>query len=203
MRPGLVGSAVICFVISGSPGTASASVAPVELVRAHNATHQTTAGATWVGEPDPGAAIGELRRSSGLTWDQLARLFGVDRRSLHFWASGKRMAPANEERLQRLLAVMRKIDRGSASANRAALLGALPDGALPYDHLVRGAYEFVAKQLGAGEAGRASPTPLSREAHRTRAPRAPSELVDALHDRVHPASGRLLATRPIHVHRKK
>ena len=34
-------------------------------------------------------AVSELRRISGLTWEQLAWLFGVSRRSVHFWASGK------------------------------------------------------------------------------------------------------------------
>ena len=89
-------------------------------------------------ECEAGAVIGELRRLSGLTWDQLARLFGVSRRSVHFWASGKPMAPSNEEHLRRLLAVVRKVDRGSARANRAILLGADEDGISLFDLLAAG-----------------------------------------------------------------
>ena len=33
--------------------------------------------------------IAELRSLSGLTWEQTARLLGVTRRSVHFWASGE------------------------------------------------------------------------------------------------------------------
>ena len=79
---------------------------------------RSSGGQTTAGAPVPlvaapaGAVIGELRRLSGLTWDQLARLLGVSRRSVHFWASGKPMAQSNEEHLRRLLAVVRKVDRG-------------------------------------------------------------------------------------------
>ena len=36
---------------------------------------------------------------SGLTWDQLRRLFGVSRRALHMWAGGAQMNSRNQERL--------------------------------------------------------------------------------------------------------
>ncbi len=149
----------------------------------------------------PGAAIGELRRLSGFTWEQLARVFDVSRRSLHFWASGKPMASSNEEHLHNLLAVMRKIDRGSASANRAALLSAREDGSIPFDLLVGGRYERVVSLLGHGQTRPAGPSPLSEQARAARAPRPPDELVDALHDRIHATSGRLLAAKSMPVPR--
>jgi DNA-binding transcriptional regulator YiaG len=162
----------------------------------------TTAGAAVVVAEPAGAAIGELRRLSGFTWDQLARIFNVSRRSLHFWASGKPMAPSNEEHLQRLLSVVRKIDRGSASANRAALLGVREDGSLPFDLLAAGDYERVLSQLGQGKARRAAPPKLSEEeARAARAPRPPEELVGALQDRIHPTS--LRAAKAIAVSRRK
>jgi DNA-binding transcriptional regulator YiaG len=163
----------------------------------------TTAGAAVVVAEPAGAAIGELRRLSGFTWDQLARIFNVSRRSLHFWASGKPMAPSNEEHLQRLLSVVRKIDRGSASANRAALLGVREDGSLPFDLLAAGDYERVLSQLGQGKARRAAPPKLSEEARAARAPRPPEELVGALQNRIHPTSGRLRAAKAIAVSRRK
>ncbi|WP_419950972.1 helix-turn-helix domain-containing protein [Candidatus Palauibacter sp.] len=70
------------------------------------------------------AAVSELRRISGLTWEQLAELFGVSRRSVHCWASGKPLNAANHERLMRVLDVVRDADRGTAHSTRAALLEA-------------------------------------------------------------------------------
>jgi DNA-binding transcriptional regulator YiaG len=61
-------------------------------------------------------SINELRRLSGLTWEQLTRLFGVSRRSLHFWASGQPLSRAKEEQLNRLLGAIQFIDRGNASS---------------------------------------------------------------------------------------
>ncbi|HEY5958499.1 MAG TPA: hypothetical protein VIV60_18180 [Polyangiaceae bacterium] len=160
---------------------------------------QTTAGAPVTPAEPAGAAIGELRRLSGLTWDQLARIFGVSRRSLHFWASGKPMAPSNEEHLQRVLAVVRKIDRGSASANRAALLAGRKDGLLPFDLLIAKDYERVTSLLGEGDARRVPPRKLSKEPHRVRAPRAPEELVGALQDRIHRDSGAFRAAKSVRI----
>ena len=138
----------------------------------------------------PELRCAELRRLSGFTWEQLARLFKVSRRSLHFWASGKAMTPMNEEHLQRLLAAVRKVDRGSASANRAVLLVARNDGTLPFDLLAEGQYERVVSLLHSGEAfARPRPPQLSGEAKAARAPRRPEELVDALQDRVHRERG--------------
>jgi hypothetical protein len=146
-----------------------------------------------------GAAIAELRRLTGFTWDQLARLFKVSRHSVHFWASGKPMNHSNEEHLQRLLAVVRKIDRGSASTNRTALLAVHEDGSSPFDLLAAEQYERVVALLGPGEARRIQTPKLSPEAMASRAPPPPEVLVEALQDRIHPASGRLLAVKPVRV----
>jgi DNA-binding transcriptional regulator YiaG len=191
-------------MLEGRGGTSTACATTQDLVWwSQRSMEQTTAGAVVSSAQPPGAAIGELRRLSGLTWDQLARMFGVSRRSLHFWASGKPMAPINEEHLQRVLAVVRKIDRGAASANRSALLGVGEDGSIPFDLLVARQYERVLSLLGPGDARRVSSPKLSEEARAARAPRPPAELVGALQDRIHPTSGRLLAAKPIAIPRRK
>jgi len=166
---------------------------------AQRSMEQTTAGAAVVAAEPAGAAIAELRRLSGFTWDQLARVFNVSRRALHFWASGKPMAPSNEEHLQRLISVVRKIDRGSASANRAALLGVREDGRLPLDLLAAGDYERVLSLLGLGEARRISPPSPSDEARAAQAPRSPEELVGALQDRIHREAGTARAAKSVRV----
>ncbi len=121
---------------------------------------ENTAGKAFVPAPtelpeaSPIAAISEVRRLSGLTWEQLAQLFGVSRRALHFWASGKPLSAQNAEHLQRLLAVLQRVDRGSASANRAALLAPIK-GVHPFDLLARHDYEDAVQLVGA------SPTPCT------------------------------------------
>ena len=94
--------------------------------------------------------INELRKTSGLTWEQVAKLFNVSRRSIHFWASGQPLASDNEEKLNRLLGVIRYIDRGSASLNRKLLLNPNADGELPLDQLISGEYDKVKENLGRG-----------------------------------------------------
>jgi transcriptional regulator with XRE-family HTH domain len=149
---------------------------------------QTSAGRTQTEEKEEqstSSAIMELRRLSGLTWEQLAKLFDVARRSLHFWASGKPVNAPNEERLRRVLAVVRKADRGFASKNRALLLED-HEGVVPLDLLARGEYDKFIDLVGVG-AGRRElkPPPLSPEAREARKPQPPEELIGALQDRAH------------------
>jgi DNA-binding transcriptional regulator YiaG len=135
------------------------------------------------------AAIGELRRLTGLTWDQLARLLGVSRRTLHFWASGKAMLPANEEHIQRVLSVMRQMDRGTASLNRKVLLEAASRGVLAFDLLAHRRYSDAAIVLGRGSGNRVSVPPLSPEAIAARRPMPPQQFVEAPEAFVHTQTG--------------
>lgn len=167
---------------------------------------QTSAGRTQLEDAEEAqstsSAIMELRRLSGLTWEQLATLFGVARRSLHFWASGKPVNAPNEERLRRVLAVIRKADRGFAANNRAMLLEDR-EGVVPFDLLERGEYETFIELVGAGPGRRElKRTPLAPEAWEARKPQAPEELVGALQDRVHIEEGKLISSTPIR-HRRQ
>ncbi len=85
------------------------------------------------------AAVLEVRRISGLTWEQLASLFAVDRRSVHLWASGRPMSAANAERLNRILALLRRADRGTPSATKAWLHSPTSDGSCPSTCFEKGA----------------------------------------------------------------
>ena len=76
-----------------------------------------------------------LRKESGLTWDQLARLFGVSRRAVHLWASGGRMNAANQELLTTLLIAVRALAGSSPDERRAELLAPQPDGRSKFDEL--------------------------------------------------------------------
>lgn len=162
-------------------------------------------------EPEPGAfaeadheasqrAVSELRRLSGLTWEQLAELFGVSRRSLHFWASGKPLSANHERRLLAVLDVVRFADRGNARANRMALVEP-HEGATAFSHLLAGDFDAARTLLGKGAARRATPrVALSPEASAERAPLPPDLLVEALHDPVHRESGRARGARAVRRH---
>lgn len=152
----------------------------------------------------PNAAITELRRRSGLTWDQLARLFGVSRRSIHFWASGKALNAANEERLGRMLAVVRYVDRGTAQATRAALITTQNDGVIPFDLLAKDAFDEVTERLGSGPQ-RSMPAlvPLSAAARAARMPPPPDERVGALNNSVHREVGKSRVVKTVKVKSKR
>ena len=140
---------------------------------------------------DSQKAINELRKTSGLTWEQVAKLFNVSRRSIHFWASGQPLASDNEEKLNRLLGVIRYIDRGSASLNRKLLLKPNADGELPLDQLISGEYDKVRENLGRGNPPkRPQLRPLSEEESELRRPLPPEILIDALQDSIHHDVGR-------------
>jgi hypothetical protein len=72
--------------------------------------------------------VRELHRRSGLTWEQLARLFRADRRTIHLWASGRPMRAAQIDRLSKLAEAVLRFDRGSSTATRDFLLTAKIDG---------------------------------------------------------------------------
>jgi transcriptional regulator with XRE-family HTH domain len=157
--------------------------------------------------PDPeegtktSSAILELRRLSGLTWEQLATLFDVTRRTLHFWASGKPVNGPNEERLRRVLAAVRTTDRGTAAGNRALLLQER-GGTVPFDLLARGEYGAFVRLVAAGSGRHGTkPTPLSRDAREARKPAPPDRLVGALQDRVHARAGKARPGRAVKVKR--
>jgi DNA-binding transcriptional regulator YiaG len=151
---------------------------------------QTSSGIGTIETPS-GDAIAELRRLSGLSWDQLARVFGVTRRALHFWASGKTMTPSNEEHLQRVLAAVRAVDRGSSSANRTSLLTVHEDGLTAADLLASREYERAISVIGRGSGAppRLAGRPSSASTRAAREPTRPEELADALDERIHKEKG--------------
>ncbi len=162
---------------------------------------QTNSGLTLesAGAAQP-ATIVELHQRSGLTWEELAGLFGVSRRSVHFWASGKPMNSSNEEVLNQLLHVVRTIDRGGSAATRSALMSIHTDGTTPFDILIEGRYREVMLRLGQGsDRGAIVRSPLSAARNPLWAPPSPDRLVGAVHDTAHESSGRARAGRSVKI----
>jgi hypothetical protein len=98
-------------------------------------------------------------------------------------------------RLSRLLAVVRRLDRGASDINREALLRKQRDGVVPFDLLMEGRFEEVLGRLGSVPAVPRRSHPPVAEPPRPTA--SPDQLVGALQDRVHIERGRLLKTIPL------
>ncbi len=75
------------------------------------------------------------KRVSGLTWDELARVLSVTRRTVHNWANGRPISLVREAELKKLMAFLREVDTGEASRNRSLLLADAGRGQLVIDLL--------------------------------------------------------------------
>lgn len=194
---------LVGFMLATSLGTASATSIPIDFAHPYRAQSQTTAGAGAV-ETDRitrnAEALGRLRRRSGLTWEQLSRLFRVSRRALHMWATGQQMAPQNEEHLHRMVAVIESADQGGATGNRAALFEATGDGRVAFDLLAAGNYEAALHALGRVErVSERAPMMVTESVRHSRLPPPPHLLVGVQRDVVHRDPGKTRRARSVKV----
>lgn len=154
------------------------------------------------GPPPSQTVLAEVRRKTQLTWAQLARALGVQRRSLHFWARGERPSAANLERLIRIHGIVRAIDRGDPAATTAVLLESRGDRSSPFALLCEGRDDEVLELLrpqraftGASRERPRRPPPLSGEERaRRRGGFSPLDRLDALHGGQMPPTGQVIAT---------
>lgn len=199
MQPFRQVAAVFVLATGSLAATGITSGAPPQ--QPSHGMYVTTSGFPFSAEPRRpsrrrGGELMELRRLTGLTWDQVANLFSVSRRSVFLWASGKPMSADNELLLARLLAFIQNADRGSARANRQLLLGSAPDGHVVLDLLAEGRIDEAREAVSTALApSRLVPKPLSAAERRHREPPRPHELLGALQDTVHTGSGRIRSVR--------
>lgn len=100
----------------------SSNVAPAE-VPPHFLAHPIIETAEAVSaELSTSQLLAEAHEASGLTWDQIARFFGVSRRAVHLWASGGRMTASNEELLAHLVRAVQAVKHLEPGDRRQALL---------------------------------------------------------------------------------
>ena len=144
LRPLKSGSAILLVGILGlvPSGTAAASPPISEPVQIRYIGDWTSSAGTVVIRDLTEASVGEqleasaasdrdvrwLHQESGLTWDQLGRVFGVSRRAVHMWANGSRLNAGNAELLAQLVAMVRGLPASDPAHRRALLLAAGPDG---------------------------------------------------------------------------
>jgi len=105
------------------------------------------------GAPSFASSILEVKRRSGLTWNELASLFGVSRRALHNWAQGAQLNSLNAQRLADILEIIRGMDQGDERDTRAYMLSPSEYGRSPYEELLarRLASEYVDVPFTANE----------------------------------------------------
>ena len=159
-----------------------------------------------VATPEPSvlqSAVAEIRRRSQLTWEQLARVFGVQRRSLHFWARGARPSSDNAERILRVLTIVRHFDTGDAERTRTELLRPLEGGVSAYEMLCASRDDELVRLLRSGSPRlelspprRRRPPSLASAGRDRRRGFTPLELLDARHDTPTPL-GRVFGVAPV------
>lgn len=158
------------------------------LVVVHQPVQHPASAAKEPGAPTPetaATALAELRKLTGFTWEQVARVLDVTPRTPFLWTKGNPIAKSNEERLQRLVALMRRIDRGSPDATRAALLGARTDGTVPFDLLAKAEFERAEAMLGVRPLG----VPVAKAELQARLPSSPIDRMLQSDTRVHVEAG--------------
>lgn len=143
-------SVVATALLAGVADSSSATVR--EGARTHPPAVQSNAGVVPAERQRRRAAEGlaTLRRVGGFTWEQVARLFNVTRRSVHFWASGEAMTAEHEEHLNRVVAALFRMNRGSAAETRRAIMTPAPDGTIPFDLLAERRYDQAVALSGSG-----------------------------------------------------
>lgn len=129
-------------------------------------------------------AIMEVRRRSGLTWQELAELFEVSRRSVHHWANGNPVSARRERTIRRMLAAIRHLDRGSQVDTRALLLAVdQATGVSTLDLLNSGRFDDATARVAGDRAPAPHRVPLSSDVQDARRPPAPALLLEAEQDR--------------------
>ncbi len=103
----------------------------------------------WQAPLDVPAQIAEIRRLTGYSWEQLAGLVGCTRQAAHRWMNGEPIADGNRERLARLHAALRFVDRGTSDENRA-VLGMSADGLTVSDLLRQRRFDEAKAVAGPG-----------------------------------------------------
>ena len=151
-------------------------------------SERTTAGPTGQIEHVPAQstaeAIMEIRRRSGLTWEELGDLFDVSRRSVHHWANGKPVTASHERMIRRMLAAVRHLDRGDQVSTRALLLTVdQAMGVSALDLLKDGRFDEAVGRVAGVPALEPHRIPLSSAARDARRPQAPALLLEAEQER--------------------
>jgi transcriptional regulator with XRE-family HTH domain len=87
--------------------------------------------------PELARSVRALRQRSGLTWDELARIFGVTRRTLYNWSIGGQVSAAHAQALAQVVALVHEVDLGDPRQTRSLLLAPTESGSTLYSQLIQ------------------------------------------------------------------
>lgn len=148
-------------------------------------------------------AVLEIRRRSGLTWDELSEIFDVSRRSVHYWANGKKMSAKKERVVHQTLVAVNHLDEGVQAKTRARILDTGISGQSPFNLLASREFEKVLTLIP----GEAKPphhySPLAPQALEARRPPAPASLLSANPEHFRSSTSKARFARPIRTTKKK
>lgn len=181
-RPGL-DAAFAAIVVTSLSGSVTASTYDVPRL-----VERTAAGPAGqidhVTAESTAEAVLEIRRRSGLTWEELSDLFDVSRRSVHHWASGKAVSARHDQTIRRMLAAIRRLDQGNQAGTRAQLLAVdAATGVSALDLLKAGRFDETMARAAGVRSPEPRRVPLSREAQDARRPQAPTLFLESRQER--------------------
>lgn len=152
VTPGLAGRRVVLTTLSGVFFTAALLTTPIPaagvrpeststpLTRAVGNFGSEPAVSVTIPAPVPSVAdqVKALHDESGLTWEQIGRLFGVSRRAVHLWAAGGRVNARHLELLATIQSAIRSLPASSPEERRLLLFSRQEGRQSPFDELLRG-----------------------------------------------------------------
>lgn len=168
------------LLLSGATSVSSISIEwPLDFYAATNAG---LSGSLFrIKPPSAQEALFEIKNTSGLTWQQLAKIFHVSPRSLHHWMDGEAPDSIHHERLYRILKTIRKLPYSEPFLNRSWLLAPQADGIIPIDLLIEGEDRLFITCAQSSPARTIMSTAASIESR----PLPPSTLMDAMQETLH------------------
>jgi len=87
--------------------------------------------------PELAKSVRSLHKRSGLTWDELAQVFGVSRRTLYNWSTGGKVSASHAQAISSVIRAVYQVDTGSPELTRSKLLAPAEDGTTLYGRLVQ------------------------------------------------------------------
>ena len=134
-------------------------------VGSHSSATQSSTGSTYRGRlsetsanppctiPAPslkmGRAIHEVRRLTGLTWDEIADLFQVTRRSAHYWANGGALSTEHALQLAAVQKIIKRVRPRPSKELRLVLLARTASGERLLELLRSGNEEPIVRAIDA------------------------------------------------------
>lgn len=204
-RSGLDATLAAVLIATTLPGPATANTyaqgSMANRTPIAQCSERTTTGPTgqieYVPAESTAEAIMEIRRLSGLTWEELGDLFDVSRRSVHHWANGKPTAAKHNQMIRRMLAAVRHLYQGDQVGTHALLLAVDQSiGVSTLDLLKDGRFDEAMGRVEGVRVPEPHRIPLSHAARNARRSQAQALLLEAEQERPDiPAKARAFRTK--------